>query len=178
MQEQERVPLFRDLEGALSFAYTWRARLCVKTASYGEYTAPDGSVLILSMHEKKAQAEHIHDVIASHLSADQRALLDATHGGDDRHDAIERLVCRFEDANRNRTMLRMVLMREFIFGETYCPSQGRIARECGVNQATVSRIAARITQEIAALRQATHEKLRPALERRGLIPREEIAKTC
>lgn len=174
MTEQERIPLFRDMEGALSFAYTWRARQCVKTATYGEYTAPDGSAVVLSMHEKKAQAQHIIDVIESHLAADQRALLEATYGGDERNAALERLVCRFEDANRNRTVIRLVLMREFVFGERYMPSQGRIARECGVNQATVSRLAARIAPDIAELRAAAHARLRPAFERRGLIPREEI----
>jgi hypothetical protein len=167
--------LFRDMEGALSFAYTWGARLCVKTAKLGEYTAPEGGVIMLSMHEKKVQAQHILDVIESHLAADQRAILEATYGGDARHTAIERLTCRYEYAHRQRGMIRMILMREFVFGEPYMPSQGQIARECGVNQATVSRIAARIAPEIADLRTAAHDKLRPALERRGWIPREALA---
>lgn len=173
--EQARVPMFRSIEAALLFTYTWRARPGVKAATYGEFTGPDGAPLQLSIHEKKTQAQYVHYVIESHLSLDQRALLDATYGGEygERYAAIERLLHLFEGAHSNRSLIRMLLMREFIFGEAYCPSQNRVARECGVNAMSASRAAAKITPEILKLRGDTHEKLRPAFERRGWVPREE-----
>jgi hypothetical protein len=67
----------------------------------------------------------------------------------------------------------MLMMREFVLGERYAPSQVQIARECGVNQATVSRTAAKIAAEIALLRDSALAKLAPAFQRRGWIPREE-----
>ena len=171
--EAARVPMFRSIEAALLFAYTWRARPGVKAATYGEFTGPDGAELLLTVHEKKTQAQYVHYVLESHLSLDQRALLDATHGGEygERYAAIERLLCQFEGVHRNRMLIRMLLMREFIFGESYCPSQNRIARECGVNAMAASRAAAVLTPEIIKLRERTHEKLRPAFERRGWIAR-------
>jgi hypothetical protein len=168
--------MFRSMDAALSFAYTWRARPGVKIGQIGEYTGPDGAALLLSVHEKKAQAQYVHDVIESHLSLDQRALLDATYGGErgERHAGVERLVCLLEGAHRNRTMVRMLVAREFVFGEGYCWSLNRIARQCGIHPMTVTRAAAKVTPEILALRKSTHEKLRPAFERRGWIPREDM----
>lgn len=172
--EDARVPMFRSIEAALLFAYTWRARPGVKAATYGEFTGPDGAPLQLSIHEKKTQAQHIHYVLESHLSLDQLAILDATHGGEygERYAGIERLLCTFEHLHRNRTLLRMLLMREFIFGEAYCPSQNQIARECGVSAMAASRAAAQLTPEVMKLRGEVHDKLRPAFERRGWIARE------
>lgn len=171
----QRLALFRDLDSALSFAYMWRACPGVKIGEIKEYCGKEGGALILSTNERKAQAGLMLAVIESHLSLDQRALLDATYGGEqgERCAGIDRLMCRFEHLNRNRTMVRMLLMREFIFGERYTPSQNRIARECGVNAMSASRVAAKIAPEIAELRQATHAKLRPAFERRGWIQRDE-----
>ncbi|WP_446903025.1 hypothetical protein [Burkholderia sp. YIM B11467] len=168
------MPMFRDMDAALLFAYTWRARPGVKIGQVGEYTGPDGSPLLLSIHEKKAQAQFILDVVESHLSLDQRAVLDATYGGErgERPAAIDRLLPQFEHVNRNRSLVRFLLMRDFIYGEGYCPSQQQIAKESGVNQSTASRAAARITPEIAKLRESTHAKLRPAFERRGWIGRQ------
>jgi len=175
-EEADRAPMFRSLESALLFAYTWRARLGVKVGKVGEFTGPDGAALLLTVHEKKTQAQFILDVVESHLSADQRALLDATYGGErgERAAGVDRLVCHFEHTNRNRALVRMLLMREFLYGEAYCPSQARVARECGVNAMTASRTAAQITPEILAMREKTHERLRPAFERRGWIAREPL----
>ncbi|KWZ53317.1 hypothetical protein WK57_30480 [Burkholderia ubonensis] len=169
-----RVPMFRSMDAALAFAYTWRARPGVKIGQIGEYTGPDGSALLLTIHEKKAQAQFILDVVESHLSLDQRAVLDASYGGErgERPAAIDRLLPQFEHVNRNRALVRMLLMREFIFGEDYCPSQQQVAIQCGVNRSTACRADAQIVPAIAALREATHAKLRPAFERRGWIGRE------
>jgi hypothetical protein len=160
------------MEAALQFAFNWRATSGVKASEIKEYTGKVGG-MILSASEKKAQAGLILDVIASHLSRDQQALLDASYGGEngERHAGIERLthLC----AHQNRTLARMLMMREFVFGERYAPSQVQIARECGVNQATVSRTAAKIAAEIALLRDSALAKLAPAFQRRGWIPREE-----
>jgi hypothetical protein len=167
------VPLFRSMEAALSFAFSWRALLGVKVGEIKEYTGKEGGMM-LSTNEKKAQARFVLDVIASHLSLDQQAVLDASYGGEqgERCAAIDRLTCLFESANRNRTLVRMTLMREFVYGERYCPSQVQLARECGVNQATVSRIAAKIAPEVALLRESAIEKLTPAFARRGWIPKD------
>jgi hypothetical protein len=164
-------PLFRSLESALLFAYTWRSRSGVKAATYGEYTGPDGGALLLSVGEKKVQAEAIHEVCKTHLSHDQRALLDATHGGErgERHAGVERLVCLLEHINRNRGLVRMIVARDFVYGEGYSPSLSRIARDCGVSATTACRVAAHITPELAELRKATHAKLRPAFCRRGWV---------
>lgn len=169
-----RVPMFRSIDAALLFAYTWRARPGVKIGQIGEFTGPDGAPLQLSIHEKKAQAQFILDVIDSHLSADQRALLDAAQGGErgERHSGLERLVCAFEHVHRNRTMVRMIVAREFIYGERYCPTLNRIAKDCGIHPYTATRAAAKISPEIAELRKAAYEKLRPAFERRGWVARE------
>lgn len=174
-QEVQSVPMFRSLEAALSFAYLWRACAGVKIGEIKEYTGKEGGAIILSASERKAQAGLMLAVIESHLSIDQRALLDATHGGEngERAAGIDRLIIRFESLNRNRSLIRNLLMREFIYGERYCPSQNRVARECGVNPMTASRVAAKIAPDIADLRLATMEKLRPAFERRGWISREE-----
>jgi hypothetical protein len=171
--DDSRVPMFRSMEAALLFAYTWRARPGVKIGQIGEFTGKDGAAM-LSIHERKAQAQFILDVIESHLSHDQRALLDATHGGErgERHAGVERLVCLLEHVNRNRALVRMIVARDFVYGEGYSPSLSRIARDCGVSATTACRVAAQITPELAELRKATHAKLRPAFERRGWIARE------
>jgi hypothetical protein len=160
------------MESALLFAYTWRASSGVKASQIREFVGKEGG-MILSASEKCAQAALILDVIESHLSRDQQALLDASYGGEngERHAGIERLahLC----AHQNRTLVRMLMMREFVHGERYCPSQQEIARECAVHQATVSRVASKIAKTIAELRESTITKLTPAFQRRGLIPREE-----
>lgn len=167
------LPLFRSMEAALQFAFNWRATSGVKASEIKEYTGKVGG-MILSASEKKAQAGLILDVIASHLSRDQRALLDASYGGEngERHAGVERLthLC----AHQNRTLVRMLMMREFIHGERYCPSQQDIARECAVHQATVSRVASKIAKTIAELRESTITKLTPAFQRRGWVPRDEM----
>lgn len=167
------LPMFRSMESALSFAFLWRASAGVKIGEIKEYTGKVGG-MILSASEKKAQAGLILDVIASHLSRDQRALLDASYGGEngERHAGVERLthLC----AHQNRTLVRMLMMREFIHGERYCPSQQDIARECAVHQATVSRVASKIAKTIAELRESTITKLTPAFQRRGWVPRDEM----
>lgn len=169
------IPLFRDVEGAIQFAFLWRATDGVKASEIKEFCGKEGG-MILSANEKKAQAGRILDVIASHLSRDQRALLDASYGGEngERCAGVDRLACIFEGINRNRTLVRLLMMREFIYGEKYCPSQAQVARECGVNPMTASRVASKIAQAVAELRTSTHEKLRPAFERRGWIEREEV----
>lgn len=170
-----RVHLFRTMESCLSFAYLWRACAGVKIGEIKEFTGADSSGTALSTNEKKAQSAHIMAVIADLLTLNQRAVLDASFGGErgERHAAIELLTCTFEDANRNRTVIRMTLMREFVFGEKYMPSQSQVAKECGVNQATVSRVAAKIAPAVAMLRETAMETLRPAFERRNWIPPEE-----
>jgi Trp operon repressor len=166
------VPMFRSVESALQFVYTWRATDGVKASEIKEFCGREGGMM-LSASEKKAQAGLVLDVIASHLSRDQQAVLDAQFGGEqgERCAAIDRLTCLFESANRNRTLVRMTLMREFVYGERYCPSQVEVARECGVNQATVSRVAAKIAPAVEELRESAIEKLEPAFQRRGWIPR-------
>ena len=168
-----RVPLFRSMEAVLQFAFNWRATSGVKASEIKEYTGKVGG-MILSASEKRAQAGLILDVIASHTNLDQQAVLDASYGGEhgERHKAIERLTCKLEHLHRNRTMIRMLLMREFVHGERYCPSQAQVARECGVNPMTASRVAAKIAPVIAELRESTIAKLRPAFERRGYVARE------
>jgi hypothetical protein len=115
------------MEAALQFAFNWRATSGVKASEIKEYTGKVGG-MILSASEKKAQAGLILDVIASHLSRDQQALLDASYGGEngERHAGIERLthLC----AHQNRTLARMLMMREFVHGERYCPSAPSIKR--------------------------------------------------
>lgn len=162
------------MEAVLSFAYLWRATAGVKVGKVGEFVAAESGAMILSASEKRAQAGLILDVIASHTNLDQQAALDAEFGGEhgERYKAIERLTCKLEHVNRNRSLVRMLLMREFVFGERYAPSQAQIARECGVNPMTASRVAAKIAPVIAELRESTITKLRPAFERRGYVARE------
>jgi Trp operon repressor len=159
------------MESILSFVYLWRATDGVKIGEIKEFCGKEGG-MILSASEKKAQAGRVLDVIATHLSRDQQAVLDAQFGGEqgERCAAIDRLTCLFESANRNRTLVRMTLMREFVFGERYAPSQVQLARECGVNQATVSRVAAKIAPAVAELRESAIAKLEPEFARRGWIP--------
>jgi hypothetical protein len=163
------------MESLLSFAYLWRATDGVKVAKVGEFIAAETGAMMLSASEKRAQARLILDVIESHTSLDQRALLDAEYGGEngERHAAIGRLEHLFGGIVRNRAVIRLMLMREFVYGAHYCPSAQHIADECGVSRSTAYNAAAKIGPAIAELRQATHEKLRPAFERRGLIPRGE-----
>jgi hypothetical protein len=170
-EAMSRVPLFRCVESALQFAFNWRATDGVKASEIKEFCGKEGG-MILSASEKKAQAGLVLDVISSHLSRDQQAVLDASYGGEqgERCAAIDRLTCLFESANRSRTLVRMTLMREFVFGERYAPSQVQLARECGVNQATVSRVAAKIAPAVAELRESAIAKLEPEFARRGWIP--------
>lgn len=170
-----RVSLFRDVEGALSFAYLWRATAGVKASEIKEFCGKEGG-MILSASEKRAQAGRILDVIESHLSRDQQAVLDASYGGEhgERSAAIDRLVCVFERANTSRTLVRLLMMREFVFGEKYCPSQAQIARECAVHPKTAERVAAKIATTVGDLRVSAIDKLRPAFETRGWVPREEM----
>jgi hypothetical protein len=168
------VPLFASMEAALSFAHLWRATSGVKASEIKEFVGKEGG-MILSASEKRAQARLILDVIASHTSLDQRALLDAEYGGEngERHAAIGRLEHLFAGIVRNRAVIRLMLMREFVYGAHYCPSAQHIADECGVSRSTAYNAATKIGPAIAELRQATHEKLRPAFERRGWLAREE-----
>ena len=170
-----RMALFGSMESALSFAYTWRATAGVKIGKIGEFVGKEGG-MILSASEKRAQARLILDVIESHTSLDQRALLDAEYGGEngERHAAIGRLEHLFAGIVRNRAVIRLMLMREFVYGAHYCPSAQHIADACGVSRSTAYNAAAKIGPAIAELRQATIEKLRPAFERRGWVQREEV----
>lgn len=166
------VPMFRSVEEALRFSFHWRATDGVKASQIREFVGKEGG-MILSASEKKAQAGSILAVIASHLSRDQQAVLDAQYGGEqgERHAAIERLSSI--NTHGNRTLVRMLMMREFVAGERYCPRQAEIARECGVHPSSACRVAQKIAQEIGELRESTIKKLRPAFERRGWIQREE-----
>lgn len=169
-----RVALFRSMESALHFAYTWRATAGVKIGKIGEFVGKEGG-MILSASEKRAQARRILDVIASHTSLDQQAVLDGEFGGEngERAAAIDRLEHLFADACKSRSLVRAMLMREFIRGEKHCPSQEQLAREYGVNVRTAYRLAAKIGPAVAELRESTVNKLTPAFQRRGWINREE-----
>ena len=169
-----RMALFGSMESALSFAYTWRATAGVKVGKVGEFVGKEGR-LMLSASEKRAQARLILDVVASHTSRDQQALLDAEYGGEngERAAGIDRLEHLFAGIVRSRAVIRLMLMREFVYGARYCPSAQEIADECGVSRSTAYNAAAKIGPAIAELRLATHEKLRPAFERRGWIQRQE-----
>jgi hypothetical protein len=169
-----RVAVFRSMEACLQFAYTQRALLGVKVGEIKEYTGKEGGTLVLSTHEKKAQARFILDVIESHLSLDQRAMLDATYGGEsgERAAAIEHLMRLCAGMSSNQHLVKLLLMREFIESKSLNLCQARIASECGVHPRTTSRVAAKIMHLIGELRDSTHEKLRPAFERRGWCPRD------
>lgn len=173
----QRVCLFRDMESLLSFAFLWRATDGVKVGKVGEFIAAETGALMLSANEKRAQARRILDVIASHTNRDQQALLDAEYGGEngERAAGIDRLEHLFAGIVRSRSIIRLMLMREFVYGATYCPSAQHIADACGVSRSTAYNAAAKIGPAIAELRNATHEKLRPAFERRGWIQRQEEA---
>jgi hypothetical protein len=160
MQEQHR-----DIEGILSFAYHWKGNPGVKIGKVGEFEAAESGVTILSPAEKRAQAARNLAVIASRLSRDQQAVLDATYGGEqgERYAAIEHL--SNINTHGNKTLVRLLMMREFIAGERYCPSQAEIARECGVHPSSACRVAQKIAQEIAELRESAIEKLRIAFNR-------------
>jgi hypothetical protein len=162
------------MESALSFAFLWRATDGVKASQIREFVGKEGG-MILSASEKRAQAGLILDVIASHTNRDQQALLDAEYGGEngERAAGIDRLEHLFAGIVRSRAVIRLMLMREFVYGARYCPSAQEIAAECGVSRSTAYNAAAKIGPAIAELRQATHEKLRPAFERRGWLAREE-----
>jgi hypothetical protein len=163
------------MESLLSFAFLWRATDGVKVGKVGEFIAAETGAMILSASEKRAQARRILDVIESHTNLDQRAVLDAEYGGEngERAAGIERLEHLFGGIVRSRAVIRLMLMREFVYGAYYCPSAQHIADECGVSRSTAYNAAAKIGPAIADLRQATHEKLRPAFERRGWLAREE-----
>ena len=169
------LPVFRSMDACLAFAYTWRALLGVKVGEIKEYTGKEGGTLVLTTHEKKAQARFILDVIESHLSIDQRAMLDATFGGEngERAAAIDHLMTLCAGMSSNRHLVELLLMREFIDSKRREINQAAIARECGVHPATACRVAARIMQAIGDLRDSTYEKLRPAFARRRWIPRED-----
>jgi hypothetical protein len=173
-EAMRRMALFGSMESALSFAYTWRATAGVKIGKIGEFVGKEGG-LMLSASEKRAQARLILDVIASHTSRDQQALLDAEYGGEngERAAGIERLEHLFGGIVRSRSVIRLMLMREFVYGEKRCPGAQEIADHCGVSRSTAYNAAAKIGPAIAALRESTIEKLRPAFERRGYIPRKE-----
>lgn len=170
-----RISIFGSMEAALSFAFLWRACPGVKIGEIKEFTGADSSGTMLSVNEKKAQSAHILAVIADLLTLNQRALLDASFGGErgERRAGIEYLAVTFAGANSNSHLVRMVLMREFVFGQRYCPSQAQVAKECGVNQATVSRVAAKIAPAVAMLRETAMQTLRPAFARRMWVPPEE-----
>jgi hypothetical protein len=170
-----RVHLFRTMEACLSYAFLWRACPGVRIGEIKEFTGADSSGTMLSVNERKAQAGSILAVVADLLTLNQQAVLDASFGGEhgERHAAIERLVCALEDANKNRTLIRMLLMREFVFGERYAPSQNAVARECGVSTYTASVVACKIAPAVAMLRDTAMETLRPAFARKHWVPFEE-----
>jgi hypothetical protein len=174
-EAMQRLSLFGSMESCLSFAYLWRACPGVKIGEIKEFTGADSSGTMLSVNERKAQAGSILAVVADLLTLNQQAVLDASFGGEhgERHAAIERLVCALGDANKNRTLIRMLLMREFVFGQRYCPSQNAVARECGVSTYTASVVACKIAPAVAMLRDTAMETLRPAFERRMWVPHEE-----
>jgi hypothetical protein len=174
-EAMQRVHLFRTLEAALSYAFLWRACPGVRIGEIKEFTGADSSGTVLSVNERKAQAGSMMSVIESLLTRNQCAVLDATHGGErgERHDAIAWLTCTFESAHRNRTLVKMLLMREFVFGERYSPSQNAVARECGVSTYTASVVACKLAPAVAMLRDTAMNTLRPEFERRQWIPREE-----
>lgn len=173
-EAMQPVCMFRNMEACLSFAYSWRAKLGVKIGEIKEYTGKEGGTIMLSTHEKKAQASFILEVIASHLSLDQRAMLNATFGGEngERAAGIERLMHMCAGMHSNRHLVSLLLMREFIDSKRQELSQARIALECGVSPMTASRVAAKIMHAIGDLRDSTYEKLRPAFERRAWVARE------
>jgi hypothetical protein len=163
------------MESCLSYAFLWRACPGVRIGEIKEFTGADSSGTVLSVNERKAQAGSILTVIADLLTPNQRAVLDASFGGErgERRAGIEYLAVTFAGANSNSHLVRMVLMREFVFGERYSPSQSQLAKECGVNQATVSRVAAKIAPAVAMLRDTAMQTLRPVFARKHWVPFEE-----
>ncbi|MDF2434746.1 MAG: hypothetical protein JWP44_4377 [Mucilaginibacter sp.] len=172
-EARHAVALFRTVDRVLQFAFEVGAASGVKTAKLNEFTSPGSSDNNLSLAERKIQALWIMDVIRTHLTAEQRAWVEANYdgAGSIRSRAIAALALYVEDIHASRALLVGLVTRNFDHGEPYCKSCREIARSAGVPATTACRADQKVMRAMDELRDTVERQLRPQLERRGWLVR-------
>ncbi len=145
----------------------------MKVASYQESTAPDGSGVRLSYLETRGEAALIFNAIDAMLSPSQRAWLDLTYdgAGEAKIAAVDALCLVMSGLSRNQALLRLVIMRSSVFGESFCPNLSEIARAAGASPQTCWNVDKRVSRAMQALSRETRALLRAEFERRGWLTR-------
>lgn len=166
------VRLFGSVSTALETTFnTLAAAGSIKCPAYEPPTANDTGKVKISAQDRMTQAVWIMDAAKSSLKAPAMALATCTYdgSGERRSEAVSVLAAHFERLHANAKLLRAVIEREIVFGNTYCPPLRQVAQEVGVSQTTVETVARRVQQAFAVLGVELERRLRAEFGRRGWV---------
>jgi len=107
------------------------------------------------------------------LSAAQMAWCTATYdgAGEAKRGALDTLCAAFSHLHANATLLAAVIDREFMIGETYCPSFGDIAKANNISKTVTVRLGVKVQKAALALGKSATAKLHATYKSHGWLPR-------
>jgi len=171
----QRICIFGSVHSGLSFSFENLAVAeGIKCPSYDEPTAnateKKGK---LSRLDQVAQAVWIMKATQDALSAAQMAWCTATYdgAGEAKRGALDTLCAAFSHLHANATLLAAVIDREFMIGETYCPSFGDIAKANNISKTVTVRLGVKVQKAALALGKSATAKLHATYKSHGWLPR-------
>lgn len=84
--------------------------------------------------------------------------------------ALALLKFHLSHLHANSGLLEAIIEREFTFGEAYMPTTVQIAKDCGVSQASASRLGTKVARAVHALEVRAHQALQARFAELGFVP--------
>jgi len=169
-----KVCLFGSVHNGLQFAFESLAVAeSIKTPGYDEPTAnATEKKSKLSRLDSVTQAVWVMKSTKESLTASEMAWATATYdgAGEAKRQAIDALADEYSTLSKSRELLIAVLDREFIIGETYCPSFATVAKDHGVSKSYAGAVGLRIQRAMRSLGNVAVTKLHEAYKNQGWLP--------
>lgn len=162
--------LFSTVDKAIESTFDTLAMSgAIKCPGYDVPTAGSTRTDKISTGERFQQAGWILGVARRAVKPCESAWLTLTYDGpgEAREQALDCLTAHFSNAARNQPMLRAVIAREFIFGNTYCPPLVRVAKDTGAAVRAAEDCVKRIRPLLAELGKETNAAILKAFKNAG-----------
>jgi hypothetical protein len=159
-----------SLQTILASAFnTLATRGSIRASGYAVPTSACTSIDRLSSGDRILAALWVTRTVEKTLDAVSRAFITAKYTGPskERDSALDVLTAAILTARVNPELMRAVVEREFIVGETYCPSTVKLGKDHGTSHVTAWKYAERVRLAIIEIGNNAYSMLKPAFESKG-----------
>ena len=166
--------LFYNVHKALETAFNVQATAgSIKCAAYEVPTAAATIKDKKTLQDRHTESVWILEVAKGALTALEWAWVTCTYdgAGQARDDALQSICDAYASLHGNAKLLAGCVRREFIFGESYCPSYARVAKDAGCSKEPAVRVGGRVEKAMRELGRQTSDKLNAAFAAKGWVPR-------